>query len=105
TDVHADMPVVDDEVFGPVLAVQVFDDVDRPAQTRDEQIIALANSTPYGLSASIWTADVARALRLARGIRSGTVKINSPFGVDPAVPFGGFGISGWGRGNGAVGIE
>ena len=65
----------------------------------------LANSTDYGLSASLWTKDVRRALRLSRRIRAGTVKINSPLGVDAAVPFGGVGLSGWGRENGRAGID
>ena len=108
-------------MFGPVLTVQAFDDVDGPADAvngtggalsgdmdvvdRDERIVRWANSTDYGLSASLWTADVRRALRLGRRIRAGTIKVNSPFGVDPSVPFGGFGLSGWGRENGRIGIE
>lgn len=105
THVRAGMPVVDEEVFGPVLAVQLFNETRGSLAERDEQIIQLANSTPYGLAASLWTSNVGRALRIASRIRAGTVKINSPVGVDPAVPFGGFGLSGWGRENGWAGIE
>ncbi len=94
------MRVVQEEIFGPVLCAMKFTDADLGA------IAAHANATEYGLSASIWTRDISTALRLAKRIRAGTVRVNGGTpGVDPAVPLGGFGLSGWGRENGRVGVE
>jgi acyl-CoA reductase-like NAD-dependent aldehyde dehydrogenase len=78
-----------EEVFGPVAAVIPFGS--------EEQVVRLANATPYGLSGSIWTRDGARALRVARGIESGVLSINSNSSVRPSTPFGGFKQSGFGR--------
>ncbi len=81
--------VAREEVFGPIAAVIPF---------RDEQeAIALANDTIYGLSGSIWTRDGARALRVARGVETGVLSINSNGSVRVATPFGGFKQSGYGR--------
>jgi acyl-CoA reductase-like NAD-dependent aldehyde dehydrogenase len=94
------MRVVQEEIFGPVLCAMRFTDDDLDA------IAAHANATDYGLSASIWTRDISTALRLSKRIRAGTVRINGGMpGVDPAVPLGGFGLSGWGRENGRIGVE
>jgi betaine-aldehyde dehydrogenase len=81
--------VAREEVFGPVLAVIPFDD--------EADAARIANDTPYGLSGSIWTADGARALRMARALESGVLSINANTSVRVATPFGGFKQSGFGR--------
>ncbi|MGI8393234.1 aldehyde dehydrogenase family protein [Leucobacter sp. W1038] len=100
TDVHADMKMVREEIFGPVLAVQTFDD-----ETSLSELLARANDSDYGLSASVWTRDISTALTLARGLEVGTVRLNSAVGIDPALPFGGVKMSGTGRENGIEGVE
>ena len=87
------MQILREEVFGPVLCMQPFDD---PAELE-----ALANDSVYGLAASIWTRDVSAAHRLAANVRAGLVWINCHGIPDMAMPFGGFKQSGWGRENGA----
>lgn len=89
--------IMREEIFGPVVAVVPFDDL--------ESAIAMANDTDYGLSASVWTRDIGKALTAARRIQAGTVRINGGTGLDPAMPFGGFKQSGWGRENGREGVE
>lgn len=96
---HANMTVVKEEIFGPVLCAMPFDD------ESVEDLAAFANQTEYGLSSSIWTRDISVAHRLARRIKAGSVRINAPGIMDPAVPFGGYKQSGWGRENGRVGAE
>ena len=88
-DAKPGMKIVDEEIFGPVLAVLTFDDVDEG--------IALANETMYGLAAGIWTKDSQKAHRVAQRIRAGTVWINTYNMYDPAAPFGGYKASGYGR--------
>jgi acyl-CoA reductase-like NAD-dependent aldehyde dehydrogenase len=84
-----DAPAVREEIFGPVVVVVPF---------RDEaEAIALANDTIYGLSGSIWTRDGAKALRVARGVETGVLSINSNTSVRVSTPFGGFKQSGYGR--------
>jgi betaine-aldehyde dehydrogenase len=78
-----------EEIFGPVAAVIPFED--------EAEAVRLANDTIYGLSGSIWTRDGAKALRVARGLESGTISINSNTSVRVATPFGGFKQSGVGR--------
>ena len=85
--------IVREEVFGPVLAAYTFRD--------EDEAIALANDTPYGLAGAVWTKDVHRAHRVAGAIRAGTVWINAYRVVAPNMPFGGFGMSGIGRENGS----
>ena len=92
-DVTPSMPIFRDEVFGPVVTVTPFDS--------EDEAIALANDTRYGLAAGVWTADMSRALRAARSIRAGTVWVNAYGSIRPEVPFGGFGESGLGRELGA----
>jgi phenylacetaldehyde dehydrogenase len=95
----ATMSVVREEIFGPVLCVMALEDEDL------ERIARLANDTPYGLSAYVWTRDIGKAHRLARAVRSGTVRVNGGTDLDPAMPFGGWKQSGWGRENGREGLE
>lgn len=95
-NVTPDMDIAQNEVFGPVLAVMPFD-------TEDEAV-ALANSTKYGLAAGIWTTDVRRAHRMAKRLRAGTVWVNAYRVAAPFAPFGGFGHSGLGRENGREGM-
>ncbi len=87
--VTPEMTIAREEIFGPVLAVLSFDDV--------EHGLRLANETIYGLAAGIWTRDIAKAHRAARAVRAGTVWINTYNFYDPGAPFGGFKASGFGR--------
>ena len=96
-DVKPGMKVTDEEIFGPVLVAQRFDDLD--------EIIKAANDTPYGLSASVWTKDLTAMHKLAAGIKAGTVWGNCNARVDPALPFGGYKQSGLGREQAQDGIR
>ena len=83
------MKVVREEIFGPVVTAIPFKDVD--------DLIAKANNTEYGLAAGVWTRDIGKAHRIASQLRAGTVWINCYNVFDPAMPFGGYKQSGWGR--------
>ncbi|MCW5251338.1 aldehyde dehydrogenase [Streptomyces sp. SHP 1-2] len=89
--------IVREEVFGPVLAAYTFTD--------EDEAVALANDTPYGLAGAVWTKDVHRAHRVAAAVRAGTVWINAYRVVTPNMPFGGFGLSGIGRENGTDAVN
>ncbi|HEU4618172.1 MAG TPA: aldehyde dehydrogenase family protein [Gammaproteobacteria bacterium] len=96
-NVKPDARVVQEEIFGPVLVANRFDDLDEVAKQ--------ANDTPYGLSASIWSNDLKAVHRLIPKLRAGTVWVNCHGPVDPNMPFGGFKQSGQGREHGRVGVE
>ena len=95
--VRNDMYIAQEEVFGPVLSVLKF--------REEEELIAMANDTPYGLAAGIWTNDIKRAHKVAREIKAGTVWINTYRAVSYASPFGGYKQSGYGRELGLEGIR
>lgn len=96
TDVAPDAEIVREEVFGPVLTVQAYAD--------EEQAVAMANASSYGLHGAVWSADTDRALGVARRLRTGQVDVNGAE-FNPVAPFGGHGRSGNGRELGRFGIE
>lgn len=96
----ANMRVVREEIFGPVLSVATFGDADTIAD-----VVACANDTTYGLSSAIWTRDISRAHQFARRIKAGNVRVNASGGMDANMPFGGFKQSGWGKESGREGVE
>ncbi|CAG7608657.1 aldehyde dehydrogenase family protein [Leucobacter soli] len=97
TDVTPEMEIVREEVFGPVAAVTTF--------TTEEEAVALANDTEYGLAAGIWSTDAARVHRVAAALRAGTVWVNTYGVISDRVPFGGIGRSGYGREGGQAAVE
>ena len=97
TGVRNDMQIAQEEIFGPVAAVIEVDDV--------EGAIATANDTMYGLAAAVWTSDMSKALRVARGIKAGTVWVNTYGPTDASVSFGGYKQSGFGRELGVHSLE
>ncbi|GAA5632426.1 NADP/NAD-dependent aldehyde dehydrogenase PuuC [Acinetobacter calcoaceticus] len=96
TNVHKDMTIFQEEIFGPVLCVSTF-------KTYDEAI-ELANDTKYGLGNGIWTRDLNKAIHASKSLRSGTVFVNTYFETLPQLPFGGYKASGIGRENGLNGL-
>ncbi len=96
-NVRNDMRIAREEIFGPVVSVIPFDD--------EAEAIRLANETPYGLSGSVWSRDIGKALRTAKGIQSGVLSINSNSSVHVEAPFGGYKMSGIGRELGMAAID
>jgi aldehyde dehydrogenase (NAD+) len=95
--VDDDMDIAREEIFGPVLSVLTFDDLD--------DLIRRANNTCYGLAAAVWTRDIAQAHRVAHALKAGTVWVNCYDVFDSAAPFGGFKMSGQGRELGEEGLK
>jgi aldehyde dehydrogenase (NAD+) len=91
-DVHNEMRIAREEIFGPVISAIPFDDID--------EVIKGANATQFGLGSGVWTRDVGKAHRLSKAIRAGVVWVNCYNVSDPAVPFGGYKMSGYGRESG-----
>jgi acyl-CoA reductase-like NAD-dependent aldehyde dehydrogenase len=97
TNVTNEMRIAQEEIFGPVVCVIPFDS--------EEEAVALANGTEFGLATSIWTRDIGRAHRVAHSLQSGITWINDHHRIDPCSPWGGFKMSGIGRENGLVAYE
>jgi aldehyde dehydrogenase (NAD+) len=96
-DVRDDMKIAEDEIFGPVMSIIKFKDI--------EEVVERANNTAYGLAAGVWTRDVAKVHAIANNVRAGTVWVNCYDVFDAAAPFGGFKQSGIGREMGEYGLQ
>jgi len=96
-DVKPEMKVVREEIFGPVVTAIPFNE--------PEEVVRSANHTVYGLAAAVWTRDISKAHKIAARLRAGTVWINCYNVFDPALPFGGYKQSGWGREMGRDALE
>jgi phenylacetaldehyde dehydrogenase len=97
TNVACTSRLFQEEIFGPVVTVLPFDD--------DDEAVALANDSTYGLAATAWTKDLGRAHRLAKRLKAGTVGLNCQMQFDHSMPFGGYKQSGWGYESGKAGLE
>lgn len=97
TDVNPQMSVVREEIFGPVVVAQRFEDLN--------DVVREANDTPYGLAAGVWTKDASAAVRIASQLKAGTVWVNCHAMIDTAIPFGGYKESGIGHEQGRLGLE
>ena len=91
--VHDDMRICREEIFGPVMSIVTFED--------EDEAVRRANDTMFGLAAGVWTRDVGKAHRMSARVKAGTVWVNCYHALDPAVPFGGNKMSGYGRESGA----
>jgi acyl-CoA reductase-like NAD-dependent aldehyde dehydrogenase len=96
SDVTTEMTIAQEEIFGPVLAIQPYEDTD--------DAVRIANDSVYGLAGGVWSADQDRAIGVARRIRTGQIEINGG-AFNPLAPFGGYKQSGHGRENGRYAIE
>ena len=96
TGVEDQMQIAQEEIFGPVMSIIKFQDID--------EVIRRANNTKYGLAAAVWTKDISKAHKVAHGVRAGTVWVNCYDAIDSAAPFGGFKQSGIGRELGEYGL-
>jgi acyl-CoA reductase-like NAD-dependent aldehyde dehydrogenase len=97
TNVTKDMAIASEEIFGPVLCVMPFDDI--------EDAIAIANDTEYGLAASVWSKNIDKAMTVSRRVQAGRFWVNTTLAGGPELPIGGFKASGWGREAGMHGVE
>ena len=96
-NVNAKMKIIEEEIFGPVVAASPFEDLD--------EVITSGNDTSYGLAASVWSNDINKAHKVAKGLKAGTVWINSHNIFDASAPFGGYKKSGYGREMGIHALE
>jgi aldehyde dehydrogenase (NAD+) len=97
TNVSSTSRLFQEEIFGPVVSVLPFDD--------EDEAVALANDSTYGLAATAWTTNLARAHRIAKRLKAGTVGLNCQMQFDHSMPFGGYKQSGWGYESGKAGLE
>lgn len=97
SEVEDRMKIACEEIFGPVISLMSFDDLDG--------VLERANDTPYGLAGGVFTNDINKAFRVIRALKAGTVWVNTYHGLDPAVPFGGTKLSGYGREGGIEHLE
>jgi aldehyde dehydrogenase (NAD+) len=96
-NVQDNMRIAQEEIFGPVISAISFEDVD--------DLVARANATTFGLGSGVWTKDVSKAHKIAKALRAGSVWVNCYQAMDPAVPFGGYKMSGYGRESGKQHLE